>query len=304
MQEPISPSGEQVELTLEDQHAVVVGVGGGLRRYDVGDESVLDGYSIVSMCGSGRGQLLAPWPNRIQDGRYSFAGETYQLALDEPERQNAIHGLVRWSTWTVVEQEASRAALEHRLHPTPGYPFTLDLRVEYSLAEDGLTVRVEATNAGEDPCPYGFGAHPYLSGGDELVDGLELRIPAETALISDERSIPIGRQSVGGTELDFRVPKPLGSVQLDHCFTDLSRDDDGRARVDLDGRATVWVDESFPYVMVFTGDALPDVARRSVAVEPMTCAPNAFRSGDGLIRLEPGESHSGAWGITPSEQLN
>src|SRR5262245_27550932 len=304
MQEPISPSGEQVELTLEDQHAVVVGVGGGLRRYDVGDESVLDGYSVVSMCGSGRGELLAPWPNRIQDGRYSFAGETYQLALDEPERQNAIHGLVRWSTWTVAEQESDRVALEHRLYPTPGYPFTLDLRVEYSLAEDGLTVRVEATNAGEDPCPYGFGAHPYLSGGDELVDGLELRIPAETALISDERSIPIGRQSVGGTELDFRVPKPLGSVQLDHCFTDLSRDDDGRARVDLDGRATVWVDESFPYVMVFTGDALPDVARRSVAVEPMTCAPNAFRSGDGLIRLEPGESHAGAWGITPSEQLN
>ena len=190
--------------------------------------------------------------------------------------------------------------LEHRLHPTPGYPFTLDLRVEYTLGEDGLTVRVEATNVGEDACPYGFGAHPYLAGGDGLVDELELRVPAETALISDERSIPIGRQSVDGTELDFRTPKPIGTVQLDHCFTDLQRDGDGRARVELGGRATLWVDESYPYVMVFTGDALPDVARRSVAVEPMTCAPNAFRSGDGLIRLEPGESHSGSWGIAPA----
>jgi aldose 1-epimerase len=299
MQEPISPSGEQVELTVEDQHVVVVGVGGGLRRYDVGDESVLDGYSVVAMCSSGRGQLLAPWPNRVQDGRYEFDGERYQLALDEPERQNSIHGLVRWSRWKVAVHESDRAMLEHRLHPTPGYPFTLDLRVEYSLAEEGLTVRMEATNVGEEACPYGFGAHPYLSAGDGLVDGLELRIPAGTALVSDERSIPIGRQSVHGTELDFRTPRPIGSVQLDHCFTDLERGDDGRARVELAGAATLWVDEAFPYLMVFTGDAIPDVARRSLAIEPMTCAPNAFRSGEGLVRLEPGGSHEASWGIVP-----
>jgi aldose 1-epimerase len=300
MQEAISPSGEQVELSFDDQRVVVVGVGGGLRRYSVGDRAVLDGYSVVAMCNSGRGQLLAPWPNRIEDGSYEFEGETYQLALDEPERRNAIHGLVRWSLWSVVEQTPERAALEHRLHPTPGYPFTLDLRVEYSLAEDGLTVLVHATNPGEEACPYGFGAHPYLAAGDGLVDDLELRIPAETALISDERALPIGRQSVDGTELDFRTRKPIGSVRLDHCFTDLERDGDGRARVELGGRAALWVDGSYPHVMVFTGDPLPDVARRSIAVEPMTCAPNAFRSGDGLLRLEPGETHSGSWGIVPA----
>ena len=86
-------------------------------------------------------------------------------------------------------------------------------------------------------------------------------------------------------------------MQLDHCFTDLSRDDDGRGRIELGGRATLWVDESYPYVMVFTGDALPDVARLSVAVEPMTCAPNAFRSREGLRVLEPGESMTATWGI-------
>jgi aldose 1-epimerase len=299
MQESITPSGEQVELSFGDQRVVVVGVGGGLRRYSAGDRPVLDGYSVVTMCSSGRGQLLAPWPNRIEDGSYEFDGETYQLALDEPERQNAIHGLVRWSHWSVVERATDRAALEHRLHPTPGYPFTLDLRVEYSLAEDGLTVLVQATNPGEEACPYGFGAHPYLDAGGGLVDELELRVPAAIALISDERSIPIGRQSVDGTELDFRASKPIASTQLDHCFTELRREGDGRARVELGGRATLWVDESFPFVMVFTGDALPDVARRSLAVEPMTCAPNAFASGDGLIVLDPGEEHAAVWGITP-----
>ena len=206
MQEPISPSGEQVELSVGDQRVVVVGFGGGLRRYSVGDESVLDGYSVVAMCGSGRGQLLAPWPNRIQDGSYEFEGESLSAGARRAraaERDPRARALVERGRSSSTRPTGP--SLEHRLHPTPGYPFTLDLRVEYSLAEDGLTVRVEATNVGEEACPYGFGAHPYLAGGDGLVDGLELRIPAETALISDERSIPIGRQSVDGTELDFRT---------------------------------------------------------------------------------------------------
>jgi aldose 1-epimerase len=294
-----SPSGEQIELARGDQKAVVVGVGGGLRGYWVGEAPVLDGYGLDELCSSGRGQLLAPWPNRIQDGSYEFDGRDHQLALDEPERRNAIHGLVRWSQWTVAEQEADHAGLEHRLVPSPGYPFTLDLRVEYSLDDDGLTVRMQATNAGPEACPYGVGAHPYISAGSGLVDELELSVPARTALVSDERSIPVDRKPVEGTKLDFRVSKPIGSVQLDHCFTDLERDADGRARVELGGRAALWVDESYPYVMVFTGDALPDVSRRSIAVEPMTCAPNAFRTGHGLIRLEPGQTHSGSWGIVP-----
>ena len=297
---PVSPSGEQVELSLGEQRAVVVGLGGGLRSYSVGERPLLDGYGAEEMCASGRGQLLAPWPNRIEDGTYEFEGQRLQLALDEPERRNAIHGLVRWSRWSVVEREDDRAALEYLLHPTPGYPFSLALRVEYSLGEDGLTVRVEATNVGPEACPYGIGAHPYLSAGEGLVDELELHVPAATALITDDRSIPVDRASVEGTDLDFRKPKPIGRIELDHCFTDLERDDDGRARVRLGTVATLWVDESYPYLMLFTGDAMPDVARHSLAVEPMTCAPNAFRSGEGLIRLEPGRSHGGTWGISPS----
>ena len=300
MREPISPSGEQIELSFGDQRVVVVGVGGGLRTYSVGDRPVLDGYSAQELCPSGRGQLLAPWPNRIEDGSYEFDGRTHQLPLDEPERRNAIHGLVRWSQWSVAEREQHRVALEHRVHPTPGYPFTLDLRVEYSLAEDGLTVRSTATNVGSDVCPYAIGAHPYLTAGEGLVDDLELCVPAGTALISDERALPVGRQPVDGTELDFREPKPIGGVVLDHCFTDLVRNEDGRARARVGELATVWVDDRFPYLMVFTGDPLPDVARRSIAVEPMTCPPNSFRSGEGLIRLEPGQSHAGSWGISPS----
>lgn len=294
------PSGDQIELELGDQRVVVVEVGGGLREYVAGGRAVLDGYGEDELCSSGRGQLLIPWPNRIADGRYEFDGRAEQLALDEPERGNAIHGLVRWTAWVVAEREPDRVVLRHSLHPQPGFPFALDLRVEYVLSGDGLTVRTEATNVGEEACPYGAGAHPYLAVDASRIDEVALQIPAGTVLDADKRGIPVDLHRVEGTELDFRVPKRVGELRLDHCFTDLERDDDGRARVRLGDGATLWAGESYEYLMVFTGDGLPDVERRSIAVEPMTCAPNAFRSGDGLIRLEPGEAHAGLWGITPA----
>jgi aldose 1-epimerase len=139
--------------------------------------------------------------------------------------------------------------------------------------------------------------------GTTTVDDIVLRVPARTALCSDERGIPVDTFPIDGTELDFRSARPIGGAELDQGYTDLERDDDGLARVELrarDGRrgATLWVDEGYPYLMVFTGD-LPAVERSGLAVEPMTCAPNAFRSGDGLIRLEPGASVTTSWGIAP-----
>jgi aldose 1-epimerase len=296
---PVKPSGEQVELALGEQRAVVVDVGGGLRTYTVGGRAVVDGYGEDEICSSGRGQLLVPWPNRIEDGSYEFDGRAHQLPLDEPERRNAIHGLLRWSQWSVAEREPSRVVLGHPLYPRPGYPFTLELRVEYSLSDDGLTVRTEATNVGAETAPYGAGSHPYLAVGRYAVDGVELRVPAATVLEFAARGLPVGRADVAEAGLDFRRPSPIGARKLDHCFTDLERDDDGLVRVHA-GATMLWADESYPFLMVFTGDGLPDVERRSLAVEPMTCAPNAFRSGEGLIRLEPGQRHVGTWGISPS----
>lgn len=298
-----SPSGEQYELALGGQTAVVTEVGAGLRAYAVGEWEVLDGYRADEMASAGRGQVLAPWPNRLEDGSYDYEGRRHQLPLNEPEHANAIHGLVRWAVWRVREREPHRVALEHLLHPRPGYPFALELRAGYELSENGLAVRMTATNVGVGACPYGSGAHPYVSVGTATVDDIVLRVPARTALRSDARGIPVGSLSVSGTELDFLAARPIGSARLDTGYTDLERDNEGLARVALttrDGgrRVILWVDEGYPYLMVFTGDH-PDVQRRGLAVEPMTCAPNAFRSGDGLIELEPGASVTTTWGISP-----
>jgi aldose 1-epimerase len=195
--------------------------------------------------------------------------------------------------------------LEHVLRPQPGYPFTLALSIEYTLSLSGLRVRTTATNIGDEACPYGSGAHPYLRVGTETVDSVILRVPGHTVLHSDDRGLPVDVAPVDGTEFAFRRPRPIGSTKLDHAFTDLERGEDGLARVSLAGlgRGTglmLWVDETYGYLMIFSGDALPDVDRRSLAVEPMTCPPNAFRTGEALIRLEPGSSFTSAWGISPS----
>lgn len=293
-----SPSGEQFEISFEDQRVVAVEVGGGLRAYVVGDRQVLDGYDAQEMCASGRGQVLIPWPNRLHDGKYEFDGLQHQLPLSEPEAQNAIHGLVRWESWSLVEHEPQRVVLEHVLHAQPGYPFTLALRIAYALSDRGLSVLTTVTNLGSSPCPYGAGAHPYLSLGDGTVDALTLHAPGRVVLAPDA-------ESVEGTEFDFREPRPIGSTVLDHCFGDLERSADGLAHVTLRDPAvgtgvTLWLDGSYRYLMLYTGDPRPDVARRSLAVEPMTCPPNAFQIGQDVLVLEPGGSTAGEWGIAPA----
>ena len=295
------PSGEQIELGRDDQSAVVTEVGAGLRCYSVAGRDLLDGYRADDMSTSGRGQVLLPWPNRIQDGAYEFGGKSHQLPLNQVKEKNAIHGLVRWVAWTVAEREPHRVVLEHALHPQPGYPFSLALAVEYLLTDDGLRVQVSAKNVGTETCPYGAGAHPYLTVGTPTVDTVLLRAPGGTELRSDARGIPVDAASVEGTEFDFRRGRAIGETVLDNCFTDLERDGDRLARVELrdpdaGAAVTLWVDESYPYLMLFTGDPLP-APRRSLAVEPMTCPPNAFRTGEGLIRLDPGESFTSSWGM-------
>jgi len=297
-----APSGEQFEITYEDQHATVVEVGGGIRTYSVAGRPVLDPYDIDAICDAGHGAPLIPWPNRLGDGRYSFDGAQYQLDLSEPSRNNAIHGLLRWRPWQPCEHSASRVVVCARLHPTSGYPFDLAVEIAYELGRDGLTVRTSATNVGSRTLPYGSGQHPYLSPGLGPVDDCVLRIDADTRITTDsERQLPTGSEQVTGTEFDFRVARPLGATKLDDAFTDLVRDPTGRAWIRLTGpderTAALWVDDSYSVLQAFSADSLAgERRRRSLAAEPMTCPADAFRSGTSVIRLEAGDSTASTWG--------
>lgn len=296
------PSGQQLEISCEDQHATIVEVGGGIRCYEVGDRAVLDPYPIGAMCDGAHGAPLIPWPNRLADGHYRFDGNEYQVALTEPEKHNAIHGLLRWRAWQVVRSSGAAVTMGIRLHPIQGYPFLLDVEVDYALGEEGLTVTTTATNDGAQPCPYGVGQHPYLSPGAGLIDGCTLQLEAAARVLTDdERQLPTGAEAVAGTAYDFCEPRMLGTTKLDFAFFDLARDADGRAWARLGGtdgrKAELWVGDAYPIIELYSGDTLaPERRRRGLGVEPMSCPPNAFASGDGVIRLEPGQSVTSTWG--------
>ena len=298
----VRPSGQQLEISWQDQRATVVEVGGGIRLYEVAGRPVLEPYAIDAMCDGAHGAPLIPWPNRLGDGRYCFDGVDYQVALSEPERHNAIHGLLRWRPWRVLRHTKEQVTVGTWLFPMQGYPFTLDVEVDYALGEDGLTVTTTAINRGPCACPYGAGHHPYLSPGAGRIDDCTLQLEAATRIVTDkERQLPIGTDAVEGSAYDFRQPRSLGRERLDFAFTDLARDAEGRAWARLcgpDGRhAELWVDENYPIIEIYTGDTLsPDRQRKGLGTEPMTCPPNAFKSGEGVIRLEPGQTFTTTWG--------
>jgi aldose 1-epimerase len=297
------PSGEQFEITLGDQRATVVEVGGGIREYVARDREILDGYGVDAMCDGARGAPLIPWPNRLEDGRYRFDGADHQLPLSEPEKGNAIHGLLRWRSWRELDREGHRVVVGTILRPRTGYPFALEVRMEYSLGEGGLMVSTTASNIGDRPCPYAFGQHPYLSAAGGLVDECILELDARTRIVTDEeRQLPVGTEPVEGTPFDFRGGVRIGDRQVDAAFTDIGRDEEGLAWVRLtapDGsRVKLWADQLHPVIQLFTGDTLdPEHRRRGLAAEPMTCPPNALRTGDRIIRLEPGETVTTRWGV-------
>jgi aldose 1-epimerase len=297
-----SPSGEQFEIRAGGQRATIVEVGGGVREYEVDGRPVLESYPVERIRDGAHGAPLVPWPNRLADGRYSFDGQDHQLALTEPPRRNAIHGLLLWRPWQVVDRRPERIVMGARLHPLPGYPFTLDVQVAYELGEDGLSVATTANNAGDRACPYGNGHHPYLSPGEGLIDDCTLQLEAETRILTDpERQLPAGREPVRDTAFDFAEPRTLGEIQIDHAFTGLARGPSGRAWVRLRGAdgacAELWQEGNYPLVQLYTGDALrPERARRGLAAEPMTCPANALATGEGVIRLEPGDSVTSTWG--------
>jgi aldose 1-epimerase len=296
-------TGAQYEIEAGDYRATVTELGAGLRELKFTGTPMVTSYDADQLPPHGAGQLLAPWPNRVDGGRYSFGGTEYQLALSEPAAGNAIHGLTRWIPWMRVAHDRREVTLRSVPHGQQGYPFAVQVEVTYRLdAGSGLHVTVSAANKGSRPAPWGVGQHPYLTVATPTVDDCELTLPADRWLPADERGIPSGAAlDVAGSEFDFRGPRKLGDTRLDHAFTGLRREPDGLAWVRLSAGAVgmaLWADAGYRWLQVFTGDALePEHRRTALAVEPMTCPPNAFVSGEDLLVLPPGEAVSCRWGI-------
>jgi aldose 1-epimerase len=293
------PTGRQLILRSGAAEAVVCEVGATIRRWRVGDHEVLMGFDGDRFATGGRQQVLAPWPNRVEDGSYRFDGALHQLPIDEPDRHCAIHGLVRWSRFDVLEHQDALARLGAWCPPRPGWPFSLWLEVAATLDEGSLCVEADAENVGTTALPFGIGFHPYFCVA-ERADDASLRLGASARLSLDERGLPRG---VAELEGKWRSgAEAIGADVLDDCAGPLDHDASGVARAELTGpQGTVQLEvgPTLRWLQVFTADTLaePD-RRRAVAIEPMSCPPNALRTGTDLVRLEPGERWQGWWRAT------
>lgn len=297
------PSGAQYRISFLDHSATITQVGAAVREYSVAGRPVFTPFAPDEMAPAFHGAVLVPWPNRLRDGAYEFDGTEYRVQVNEHARSTALHGLTCWQRWTAVDVSESAVTLELALAPSPGYPFGIVSRVTYGLDEGGLRVRVATRNVGTARAPYGVGFHPWLSPAGADLDECEFRLDAATRVTTDDRLLPVGSEPVAG-DFDLRAPRPLRGVDLDDAFLDPIRDADGLSWARLtapDGRtAALWMDGSMDTWQVCTGDHIDDPAlrRTGVAAEPMSCIADAFRTGDRLVVLEPGDEHVVTWGAT------
>lgn len=303
-------SGDQLVLRSGELRATVATVGASLREYRQGDRHLTVPFAAHQPRPNFRGLTVAPWPNRVVDGQYSWRGERHQLPINEVDRGHALHGFTSWLLFHVTASDESSVTLEAVVEAQSGYPWSIGIETKYSLDPGGLTQTVLAKNLSDEPAPYGVCPHPYLVAGPGHVDDWTLTLPADTVLtVSEPRLAPETLESVriDRQRFDFREARRIGSVEIDHAFTDIRRDARGRARVELrsdsgTGVAMVW-DEVCSWLQIHTADLPdnPDSHRIGLAVEPMTCGPDSFNRGSdwGLVTLEPGTSHRAEWRIEP-----
>lgn len=246
-----------------------------------------------------QGQVLLPWPGRITDGVYRFRGRRYEAAINDHVNNAALHGLAYHQNWKVDDLDGTSVTFSTVIPSQPGYPFNLAATATYELsAEDGLAVTIAARNIGTTTAPYGVSSHPYLTCDGKRIDRCVVTIPADLVTTMGQHLEPLGVVPVEAHGLDFRSPSAIGTRQIDNAFTGLPSQ---WWRVDLTDPATglvVQVTSTAPWVQVYSGE---HIDRRGLAVEPMTCPSNAFNSGEDLIELEPGESHTLSYSIRATE---
>lgn len=289
----LNPSGAQYQIAGGRHGAVVTEVGATLRSLTFEGRELLWTFSADGKPAHSQGKQLLPWPNRIADGRYRFGGVTQQLAVTEIDRNTALHGLNNGIAWDLVSHDEGSVVQRHTFYPQNGWPGLLTVTITHSISDEGLVVEVFAVNEGAFPAPYGYGVHPYFEFGH--LEDVTLHLPFASELdVDPDRLLPIAVRDIS-TSMDFREARRIGDTEFDTAFCGPTESDWAvELRAESHG-VVVWADASMPWIQVYT--TRPD--RHAIAIEPMTCGPDAFNEGpthDGMIVLAPGESTRARWG--------
>ena len=293
-----APTGTQHRIERGSASATIASVAASLRHFERDGVQLTPGYPEEVSPPFGCGIVLVPWPNRVEDGRWTLDGQPQQLDLTEPDRHNAIHGLLRYTAYDLVEHAGHAVTLSATVWPQHGYPFLLETDVRYELVDEGLRVTHRVRNRSDRPAPVALGAHPFFTIGDVAPEDLVLTVHAATRIEVDERLNPVGTSPI---DPRLRAGLVLREVELDHAFADLDPVDGAVASLTApDGRSVALVqDEQHRWMQVFTTRAYPGTSL-AVAIEPMTAPMNALVTGEGLRWVEPDEEWTAWWGVRVS----
>ncbi len=285
--------------------AIIARIGAALVSWTANDVELVEPGHLDAVGPYCEGIVMAPWPNRLEDGKWSYQGKTLEFPINIQNQQNANHGLLIDFPYDLVEQTDSSVTLGALIHARMAYPFNVYTTVKYELSASGMTVTHTAENQSEEAAPYAVGGHPYFQIAGIPTADLILRSDAATVLDVNERQIPIGTSATAGTRFDMREGVRIGDNFYDHGFTDLPRDEKGLAHTYLtapDGRGfDIWQDAEFKHVVIFTPDFYwdesIDAKRHAVAIEPQTSGANSFKTGEDLKWLNKGEKFAATWGV-------
>lgn len=191
----------------------------------------------------------------------------------------------RLASWWI---NSHKSLVLHILPPSYGYPFALISQVIYSLdATTGLSVEIISQNIGDKPAPYGVGVHPYLTCDLAPVDDYTLQLPAKEVLLSIH-SLTHQRYYASMSWI-WTIPsnKKIGDKRIDHTFKTYSERWEAKI-INHQQELAVSLCSDQPWLQVYSGEKLN---RRGLAIEPMSCPPNAFNSGIDLLLLKPKQQH-------------
>ena len=290
-----------IVINFESYHAVIRSNGAGLSVLKYQNRDLVEPFQNVQPT-KYQGDVLAPWPNRIKDGKYSYKGKNYQAPVNEKSRNNALHGLVNNVPWEVKDVSTSHVRLNTVLKSSDAYPGELDLEILYSLDHQGLKIEIKSTNVGSNSVPYGVSIHPYLiADSSTKVDEWILKIKSHKYFrVDSERLLPISIESIP-KEFDFREGMRISNTFIDHAF--LLEFEGNPSEISLtsaNGQGVLMRhSENLTWVQIHTADRDGGAdSRRCLAVEPMTCPPDAFNSGIDVVELNPGDVHRSHWLIS------
>ncbi|UQV58329.1 aldose epimerase [Corynebacterium pseudodiphtheriticum] len=298
-----------MQISAGNYTATIDPHGAGLATLLYDEKPLVAGYQHARPFTAGA--LLAPWPNRTGDGIFSHHGTIHRLACNEPDRNNALHGFAAEAAWEITDRSPGAVTLQWQGPARTEWAWPLHYSITWALADDGLSAELTVTNTGTETThpgtessPFGVGWHPYLSALGAPLDECTLSMPAATNLPLDpDRLLPAGPE-IPAAEIVGKHQHMEG-IELDHCFrmeAPQTSSDHAAHQIELrnaDGHgAILWADEHFSWCQVYTSPESAPSIGRAVAVEPMTCPPNALRSDESLLQLASASSMSFRFGIS------